>query len=458
MGKCTSLFFSSNYDGPTLYKRIIPSDEQIETQQARWNELRDKLIQYLKDKTGYNTSSWLQGSYKFGTQIRPVKIDEEYDIDLGTYVEWVGDPENGSISPKKLMNLVQDCLYDFEEDNDDVIEVTNIKQRCCRIRFEDNFHIDVPSYHLDPTSDQRSLATKRNRWEDSDPKAIYLWFKEKFDDYTRAKVRRQIRYLKTWSQLKCDEDTKPSSILLTVLIAEAYERLSQDESACDDECIQHIAEQIYERLQQDTEVVNPVNDDENINRLGYVGTNDFCTALEEFIDIANRANEAESTTECAEIWSEAFDHFFPIPDDDDANSEAQTLGKSFDFIPQVRVTATTKSSPQRTFEDNNKIGPIPKNCDIKFELLNSDELPWFSKIRWIVRNNGEEADKKNDMGHLAGKGSEANENSAYKGTHYMDVSVTKSGKLLGRRRIPVKIHGQAMPNRQLPRRRQFVSK
>jgi hypothetical protein len=80
------------------------------------------------------------------------------------------------------------------------------------------------------------LATAEYGWEHSDPKAFYLWFKERFDDFERAKVRRQIRYVKCWAGLKFSESNKrPSSTLLTVLVAEAFEQSIDEHFHADDD-------------------------------------------------------------------------------------------------------------------------------------------------------------------------------------------------------------------------------
>jgi hypothetical protein len=62
---------------------------------------------------------------------------------------------------------------------------------------------------------------RRTSWEDSDPKAIYVWFKDQFQEERRAKVRRLVRFVKAWAALKFREAERPSSLLLTVLVAEA---------------------------------------------------------------------------------------------------------------------------------------------------------------------------------------------------------------------------------------------
>lgn len=114
MVTCTSLFFSSNTEKQTLHRRITPSSEQQEEQQIRWNDLIDYLKIALKEKSSYSIYSWLQGSYKFATQLRPLSINEEFDIDLGIYFEWRGKPTDGSFSPLELKQMVQTSLINYK--------------------------------------------------------------------------------------------------------------------------------------------------------------------------------------------------------------------------------------------------------------------------------------------------------------------------------------------------------
>jgi len=211
MARASTYFFDGNdKEKQTLHRRIRPSEAQFQEQQDRWNALKDALLPALSEETGHTTKSWLQGSYKFGTQIRPIQPGGEFDIDLGVYFCWAGSPEDGRHGPQALKEFAQDGLLAFQRDNDDVLEVVDPpKARCCRIRFEGDFHIDVPVYHLEEEADARSLATEDNEWENSDPKAFYLWFTAKFDDYRRDRVRRLIRYLKAWVALTFDDSEEP---------------------------------------------------------------------------------------------------------------------------------------------------------------------------------------------------------------------------------------------------------
>ena len=447
MADVNSLFFSQDPDKQTLHRRIVPNQKQQELQQERWNDLRDYLVANLNEVSKYEISSWLQGSYKFGTQVRPIGKGGEFDIDLGIYFKWLGNPNDGNFSPRELKALVQESLLRYKTEAEDVIEVMNPpKERCSRIRFPGNFHIDVPSYHLNEKLDRRALATEKDIWEYSDPKAFYVWFKDNFSEDESSQVRRLIRYFKIWSALKLKEP--PSSILLTVLVAETYLNLTEDETDRDDIAIQYVSKKIAERLEANIEIPNPVDATENLNRLSNEEASALVKKFCELADLAEKAVNAPTELTTASLWAEAFQHFFPVPVQDPANPNGRAL-IPVRFIPEIHVEAIAKNNLNRTYNGENRIGPIPKNCQIKFTLKNTNALPQGARVRWIVRNEGEEAEYTNDLGHLAGTDlRHAEESSAYKGVHYMDIVITSVlGEVIGFRRIPVDISGIFMPPR-----------
>lgn len=450
MGIAASLFYNTDDAENCLDWRVRPSDEQYDTQKERWNDLAFHLSEDLAARSGCSMSSWLQGSYKFGTQIRPADAKQEFDIDLGVYFNWAGEPEDGEHEPADLKKFVQASLIQYaEDDGNDAAGVDEPHSKCSRVHFEDNFHIDVPSYHLDAVRDARALAVEKNGWQDSDPKAIYAWWKEITGTDDRARCRRLVRYLKMWAALKVKKEARPTSILTTVLVAQAFKDIDRDECSGDDEFLRAVVAVIVARLEISYDVSNPANPDENLNRLDDDNSLRMVEKFEELISIADRALAATTKTAGAEIWSEAFDHFFPVPKDDDAE---EAVLKEVDG----RALATTRFEPivlaearsgQRVFRGTDRIGPIPKGCEIVFTLANAQQLPRGATVSWMVRNSGKEAEQENDLGHRKGTGLSVSENSAYRGKHYMDVAVKLNGALIGSKRVPVEITGLGMPKR-----------
>lgn len=448
MSKANHLFYSTDPEKQTLHRRIVPNSDQYKMQQERWNDLKDHLISDLNELSGCAMTSWIQGSYKFGTQTRPVNPKDDFDIDLGIFFSWSGSKEDNKFEPLEIKKMVQKSLYsyvnsidDLNKDNVEIIEPP--KKRCSRIRFKnDLFHIDVPTYHLNSDDEKITLATENNEWENSDPKAFYEWFYELYSDEDCSQIRRIIKYLKIWASLHLEKP--PSSILLTVLIAEEYINMADNEKNGDDICLKNISKKIIDRLDINSEVKNPVDENEDLNRLTENEFTIFIGKLNVFYNLAVRALSATTEMDTVLIWSKLFSHFFPVPE----NTTNKALIR-VDFIPKVSVVATSKDNSNFSKRGNQDgIFSIPRNCDIKFEITNLNELPQGASCRWMVRNEEEEAEYKNDLGHFAGSGFKAEESSAYKGTHYMDLSVLSyNGILIGFQRIPVEITGSYIPPR-----------
>lgn len=457
MSQSAKLFYQVDSASETLHRRVTPSAEQFAVQKERWNDLAAFLIGRLSSDSGCSIKTWLQGSYKFRTQIRPSKRGAEFDIDLGLYFEWNGAPHDGDHQPEELKKLVQDALVDYQADaENDATEVIEPKERCCRIRFEPDFHIDVPCYHLNAELDARVLATETTGWEESDPKAIYKWFKECHEDAPRKRLRRLIRCLKMWAALRIGEDDRPSSILLTVLATDAFNKIDPDVALDDDDALEQIASLIADRLDDDPLIPNPVNQDEDVNRLEISAVVTLVRHLRSLAEIGERARNADDLSAAAEIWSEAFDHFFPLPEDTEEGTQALAESRAlavYNYTPDVFVRAVPRTNKDvKAITGVNQIRPVPKDCDISFQVARPDLLPVGATLRWTVRNHGREAAEENDLGHMAGNNTSVERHTAYNGDHSMDLTVFLAGRPVGRRRISVKVRGPAIPPRNPPRR------
>lgn len=450
MGHCASLFFSAVNAEDTLHYRIKPSDDQVTAQQERWNDVADTLISEVSQETGCSVNTWLQGSYKFGTQIRPARKGDEFDIDLGIYVTWLGDANDGAYTAAELRSIVEKFLKEYVDQLDGEAAVLDEpKPRCSRIKFNDDFHIDVPVYHL--WNDVRTLATLPNTWEGSDPKALYIWWKDLFSDGERARARRLVRYIKMWSAINLSQEERPSSVLLTVLVANALCEICPETISGDDEFLYAVVKSVRATLQDNRVVSNPVDRTEDLNRLGNA-FDEFVNSLASFEDIAERAVSGVTTVISAEIWAEAFGHFFPIPDEDLVDEAVlrsfDCLPVPFTFDPVVLVCAEGQG---KTINGVNRIGPVPRKMDIRFKIGNAADLPPGATVHWTARNSGTEAEAVNDLGHASPSGIETEETTAYRGTHSMDVVVRLHGRIIGRRRVPVVVSGPLQVLRNPPR-------
>lgn len=460
MGRASSLF-----NGPgdqTLIGRVSPTTQQREFLQASWNDLAEHLKVSLKAKHGYPISTWLQGSYKYGTLIKPIHPGEEYDVDVGVYFEW-GKGEDIEPTADQLRRWVQLELVEYQDQCADVRSVAEPpKERCSRASYEHQFHIDTPVYHLNSDTDKRRLACLTKGWETSDPKAFYKWFRDALTGDEREQVRRLIRYLKAWIALSFDDipDSRPTSIFLTVLATEAYRRigLALLFGMADDDALISVIKTIHDRLNRDRRVQNPATKgDEDLNRMSEEAWAAFLPRLDALLDIAQRADEADNEAAAALIWTEAFSFLMPLPDADEVELVDEQTSRALMQLPDIDISVYTGTGANRRFVANhrNQVAGVAKGCTLVFTIANPHIIPQFATVEWTVRNKGLEADASSDLGHrrMGMRLLQAEERTRYLGTHHMDCIVRVNGQVYAARRVPVTIrdvqhhvHSSARPS------------
>lgn len=456
MAQATRLFYSTSSDAITLHSRITPTQEQRTFLQENWHALAAFLTTNLQEKSGYTIKTWIQGSYKFGTLIKPLHLNEEYDVDLGAYFTWA---ETGNATPSavQLKRWTQSALVEFHEKNEDTKSVEQPpKERCARIHYAKQFHIDVPAYHLNEDMDERILATETKRWEKSDPKAIYVWFKDKVENPDRDQLRRIIRYLKSWSVVNFlpDSGARPSSILLTVLATEAFVGLRVASLNVDDEdAFAAIVLAIGKRLAGGPAIPNPVNLDEDLNRLGE-NFDDFWIEYSKLIDAATRSADSADEAGAALIWCEVFSYVFPLPDTEGVEVVDAASSRALMLLPNIRIDVSDHASHRHLGTYQNELPSVLRDCDLKFTITNPEVVPAYATIEWTVRNEGQEAEDIGDLGHrkVTVRKITNSEHTAYVGRHYMDCLVKIAGSVLAVRRIAVNVRNQTLPPRNPPRR------
>lgn len=292
----------------------------------------------------------------------------------------------------------------------------------------------------------------------SDPEKMVDWFQDRLDGDERAQARRTVRYLKAWAALRFEEDrdAQPSSLMLTVLAADAFADVVQGLNVKDDEALKIVVEEVFDRLSASSVVNNPVesDQDQNLNRLGEDEFGRFMDALERLRDIARSAVEAESEPDAAAIWTEAFDYLLPLPDVT-GMAEADMAKGSMVLVaaPSVRVAVSAeKGGPPRQVFTNGQVDLAYRGEWLRFSVTNRHLLPLRAEVRWVVRNVGQDAYEENDLGHSElDDGMFHDEYAAYHGRHFMDCEVRVSGRLHALTRIPVAITRTKMPLRHPPR-------
>lgn len=443
MGKAARLF-NGNAE-QTLYGRVTPTPEQRQFLQEQWNSMAEHLKARLSE-WGYPISTWLQGSYKYGTLIKPVHKGEEYDVDVGIYFSW--DPEETNVSPtaQQLRSWVQRELIEYKRGVTALKEVIEPpKERCSRAIYEQQFHIDTPTYHLDPATDVRRLACLSGNWEDSDPKQLYKWFRDVVGSDDHEQLRRLVRYLKGWAAVAFEDaqEARPSSILLTVTAAEAFGEMWGVRllGIADDDAFIAIIGKLYERLTRDRSVPNPVAPDEDLNRIPSGSWDAFLTRLAVLNDAAQAADAAEDEASAAFAWEGAFSFLMPLPETDEVEVVESATDRALMQVPDIDVKVYSCRGGELLATYRNEVPGVPKDRWLVFELAGKHLIPAYADINWTVRNDGDEADLVGDLGHFR-RGINmlvAEESTSYLGKHYMDCVIRLNGTVFAVRRVPVHV-------------------
>lgn len=442
MGQASRLFNGAAEQ--TLIGRVTPTTEQREFLQQQWNDLAGHLKMALA-KHGYTISTWLQGSYKYATLIKPVHSGEEYDVDVGVYFDW-DDEQGAEPTPRQLRDWVQTELLEYEKVCEELKKVAiPPKERCSRASYVRQFHIDTPVYHLNAVSDVRRLACLSDKWEYSDPKKLYKWFKDAVGGDDRDQLRRVVRYLKAWAAVSFDDapESRPSSIFLTVVVTEAYQDLWAQRllGLDDDDALVMVIKTLHDRLFDDREVINPVDDVEDLNRMSLEAWEEFLPRLATLRDIAERADGAEDEAAAALIWSEAFSFLMPLPEAGEVEIVEESSGRAVMQLPEVEVKVFAGNGARLIATHRNEVPAVAKDCSLIFTIVNPHVVPEFAAVEWTVRNEGQEADQRNDLGHrrVGIRLLSAEEHTAYVGRHFMDCVVRVNGQVYAVRRVPVTI-------------------
>ena len=448
MGKAASLFNGTAEQ--TLYERVTPTTDQIEFLRVQWNAMADHLKAQLSG-WGYPISTWLHGSYKYGTLIKPVHKGEEYDVDVGVYFAW--DPKRTEATPaaQQLRQWVQQELVEYQKSVAELKQVVAPpKERCSRAVYTKQFHIDTPTYHLNPTTDKRRLACLSGKWEDSDPKAIYKWFRDAVGSDNRDLLRRLVRYLKGWAAVAFEDvpEARPSSIVLTVLAAEAFGEMwgAQFFGIADDDALIAVVEKVYVRLTEDRKVKNPVEASEDLNRIPKESWDAFLTRLTVLNDAAQAAKASEDEASAALAWEGAFSFLMPLPEADELEVVEASNERALMQVPDIDIAVYDEKEGNLLATYRNEVPSVPRDRWLVFTIVNKHIVPSYSDISWTVRNDGDEAEFIGDLGHTRrGIGMfSVSESTAYLGKHYMDCVVRCNGSVYAVRRVPVYIK----PNQQ----------
>lgn len=300
-----------------LSKITLEPDKKEHLRVSR-DRLRKKIKKKLQEKGAKNIRFRGQGSYAHGTLIAP--LDGDYDIDDGVYMDLSGFEKEPATTT--IHNWIKEAAKGHTKEN------PMDKEACVRAIFKADYHVDLPAYKTEKEEGQNDtyyLAKKIAGWEESNPKGMTYWFKEKVKEHTEQ-VRRIVKYFKAWKDYRNSKtSTKlPNGLTLTILACEEFMSDPRDDIAfCE------TARNILSRLgDDDNDTINkPYEPTENMrDYLSDTQFDHFLSELRQLIDTGEDADDEESQSKAANKWQAVLGDRFPILEESDSDkSEAKAF-------------------------------------------------------------------------------------------------------------------------------------
>lgn len=437
------------------------------------NELREKRklnIKRLKDGlTGYNTENGtnykvsenrIQGSMAMHTAVQ--NDENDYDIDVGIVFE----AENlDDMGPLATRNMVANAL---ERKTKQFAESPDVKTSCVRLNYSSTgYHIDFAVFDRERNSIGENEYIYKHagvKWTPRGIKALEEWFsnetKSKGNDF-----RKIVRLSKMFCKSQPAWKNMPSGLIQTVLCEEKY---ASNYSRID-ELFYYTMSAIVDRLEIWLEVAAPVDNGRPLvtREVDYTRMKNWKNRLKSKLDSLDILFENNcGHNDAINAWYGFFNHKFW------ENNGMTSTRRSFDVDKVHRISETEEFIEDlypvhEQYEVNidckvsgngfrvmpigdylDKYVPrfkkfIPYNFSIDCKVAYTD-CPSYDKILWKVLNVGEEARRRNDIrGRIEDRGEKINENSTFKGNHYIECYLIKNGICVGIGHINVPIGQEA---------------
>jgi len=259
--------------------------------------LRNQIKKHFEDyHPGYIPQFYIQGSYKMKTAIRTK--DDICDVDDGVYFF-----RYPNVTTKTLQTWICEAVKNQTETS------PQHREKCIRVIYAGDYEIDLPVYYSDDKV-VFHIATKSNNWQPDDPREMVAWFKSKKDN--DGHLINMVKLLKAWCDYK--QNAMPSGLAMTILATNAKENIVYNER--DDINLRDCLLEIKKAVTLSFICKAPATpyDDLFINYDNTRKTN-FLTALNEFVEDANKAIRETNILNASKLWCKHLGNRFPLGDD-----------------------------------------------------------------------------------------------------------------------------------------------
>ncbi len=211
----------------------IKIDEEAEALRHKRDKLKSDIEEYFPDECAeygidINKSDLQfinQGSYKIGTTISGSPVDLDYAVIFPLNIYDHTDPRKLKKAAKKALEIKN-------------VRIPTIKEPCVTVAYHANgnetMHIDFPLYAKYNSSLYLARGKENSddyKWELADPEGLNDYFLNAFKN--NPQLRRIVRYIKKWKQLKYSNASSthetPPSVGLTIMACQYFSLYKCDE-------------------------------------------------------------------------------------------------------------------------------------------------------------------------------------------------------------------------------------
>ena len=261
---------------------------------------RETIQDYFRDGLNIKKPTFhMQGSFEMKTIINP--LNEEYDLDDGVYLQHLPEDFGDWPRPATVHGYIKNALANKTS------EPPIDKDTCVRLVYKNDYHIDFPIYGI--SENMQYLAHKSEGWIESNPKELTKWTLENIQS-RGEQLRRLVKYLKGWKDFKQNNVKLPSGMILTILIANHYQKNNTDQISFVETC-----DEVFNYLSNNFYLERPVSPHENLFE-NYTNSqrDNFLTQLKALIEDGNKAvNLSDSKSEeASKLWRKHLGDRFPL--------------------------------------------------------------------------------------------------------------------------------------------------
>ncbi|MGE3671940.1 MAG: cyclic GMP-AMP synthase DncV-like nucleotidyltransferase [Polyangiaceae bacterium] len=360
------------------------------------------------------TSSLDQGSYAMHTLNQ--HPDGDYDIDTGVIFDAGTLPSSALDARKRVAQALLNSGVNFLRDPE-------ARTNAVTVWYAEGHHVDLAVYRRTPTG----LEHAGPEWTARNPSEMTEWFAQRVDtlspywliDVDTKQLRRIVRFIKRFCASRRSWSL-PGGMIATTLVTEVY----VSDGSRDDLSLRRTLVALRDRIGMNERVFCPVDASNELTAkpktAGQVRR--LKKRLDEILpklDVLDDPKCDEARARAA--WNAVFRHDF---------FEAEPVAKEASSSVAVTVhLAQREGGPLRDKAYRASEPPLPKGLYLRFEVAH--ELKPRDVVRWIVRNEGDEAEAADQMGHTnEGRDLVTWRTTAYRGDHAMRCEIERGGRVI----------------------------